>query len=88
MITTIVKKCMKIHLDVDSPTRIISFHTEKCTHAEDWEKIRNQKESNRTGTRMMIDSVEKLRQVKREYTEKGYTVNIHSKCIGEAILSV
>lgn len=79
---------MKIHIDVDAPTRVISFHTEKCNHTKDWEKVRDQKERNKTGTRMMIDSVEKLREMKREYLEKGYTVNIHSKCIGEAILSI
>lgn len=79
---------MKIHVDIDTPTKVISFHTERCSHTNDWENIRQQKESNKTGTRMMIDSVEKLRETKREYLEKGYTVNIHSKCIGEAILSI
>jgi len=79
---------MKIHVDIDKPTRVISFHTEKCNHANGWENIRQQKESNKTGTRMMIDSVEKLSEIKKEYAEKGYAVNIHSKCIGEAILSI
>lgn len=81
------EKTMRIHMDVDDPTRIISFHTENCSYAEGWEVIRDQKESNKTGTRIMIDSVEMLRDKKREYTEKGYAINIHSKCIGEAILS-
>lgn len=79
---------MKIHIDIDKPTKVISFHTERCSHANNWENIRLQKENNKTGTRMMIDSVERLSEIKREYAEKGYAVNIHSKCIGEAILSI
>ncbi len=79
---------MKIHVDVDTPTKLISFHTEKCIHAKNWEKIKDQKENNRTGTRIMIDSVESLKKVKKEYCEKGFVLNIHSKCIGEAILSI
>lgn len=79
---------MRIHIDIDSPTKLISIHTEKCHHTKGWEKIRDQKVENRTGTRMMVESVEELQKIKKEYCEKGYAINIHSKCIGEAILSL
>ncbi len=79
---------MQIHIDIDSPTKVISFHTEKCSYARNWEKVKERKEKNKTGTRMMIDSAQQLQRIKSAYTRKGYSINIHSKCIGEAILSI